>query len=898
MKFLPDGWRRLFRIWRRSPARDVDAELAFHFDERIADLVAGGMSADDARREATREFGDVAAVRQRLVRIDTRVARRGGQRERWQSVAQDTAYVLRVFRRSPGFLAAVALTLALGIGVNTAIFSILDRIYLQAPPGVARPSGIRRIVRLDPAHGAVKADLPRPVLMYTEFRDLAASMPSRLPLAGYDDDDARLGRGTDAVTIGAVHVIGDYFGVLGVAPTLGRFFSPEELAIDGSASVVVIGRRLWQTRFNGQSDVIGKVISINGRRYTIIGVIRGPFHGADINGGDVWLPLGAERWDRGGGEQWYRGTASIQTLVRLDTPEQAALVAKTATVVFRNVTAFAADSSASSRVEPLVQASLFDSPGIAIATRLAVISLLILLIACANVANLLLARGMQRRREIAVRLALGVSRRRLVRLLLMESAIASACGGVIAVGVAFQAAAVLRHMLMPQTRWADGTINLHVLVFTLLVAVLAGIAAGAVPAVQASRPDLVRALKGGARGDAFHRTRLRSALVVVQAALSVLLLAGAGLLIRSLRNVEAIDTGYATQRIVFASIYPDPEHRDRRSEIAARLPDVAASLQRLPGVEAVGVTSDLPMYALNWEDLFLPGRDSLPKVNAAGPYAFFVSPGYLATMGIRLIRGRVFDATDRFGAIAPVLVNETMARAYWPGADAVGQCVVLDDRNNGCSLVIGVLSDTHAEKIVEPKPAMQFYVPMADTGFGQAGVIALRADKGKGGLVVSEVRRALDAEFGGWAEPRVQVMADYLAPELQPWRVGALLFSAAGVLALLVAIVGIYSTISYTFTQRTHEIGVRMALGARPASVLHLVVGSGVRTVLVGVAIGVALAIAGGRLMASMLYRISPSDPLVLATVSLALLFVAVLACLVPAWRALRVDPAIALRAD
>ncbi|MGH7522831.1 MAG: ABC transporter permease, partial [Gemmatimonadales bacterium] len=857
MTSLPDGWRRLFRIWRRSAARDVDAELAFHFDERIAELVEGGMSSDQARRVAGQEFGDLATVRRGLVAIDGRIARHGRQREWWQSVGQDAWYVARVFRRSPGFLAAVALTLALGIGVNTAIFSILDRLYLQPPPGVVRPGEIRRIIRIDRAPGTAKADRPRSVLVYTEFRDLAAVRPKGVALAGFTDDVAQFGRGTDAVTVGAVYVIGDYFGALGVTPALGRFFSPDELGIDGAASVVVIGRRFWQTRFGGRGDAIGQIVSINGRRYTVIGVIRGAFHGADINGGDVWLPLGAERWTRGGAAEWFRGTAMIQTLVRVGSGETAAQVVSTAANVFRSVTEFGADSSATAGVEPLVQASLFG-PGVSIAARLAVISWLILLIACANVANLLLARGMQRRREIAVRLALGVSRRRLIRLLLMESGAAAACGGVIAIGVAFEGAALLRHLLMPEIRWADATINLHVLAFTLMVALLAGVGAGAIPALKASRPDLVPALKAGARGDVLHRTRIRAALVVVQAALSVLLLAGAGLLIRSLRNVEAIDTGYASRQIVFASIEPDPDHRARRPEIATRLPNLATSLEHLSGVEAVGVTSDLPMYALNFEDLFLPGHDSLPTVNAEGPYAFFVSPSYLTTMGVRLVRGRVFEAADRFGDGAPVLVNETMARAYWPGTDALGQCVILDARKNGCSTVIGVVSNTHARQIIEPKPAMQFYVPLADTCFGQAGVIALRAGDGRTPLVVGEVRRALDAEFGGWAIPHVRVMFDYIDSELQPWRAGALLFSVAGLLALLVAIVGIYSTISYTFSQRTHEIGVRMALGARPATVLRLVVGSGVRMVFIGVMIGMALALAAGRFVASMLYRTSP----------------------------------------
>ncbi|MGH7584080.1 MAG: ADOP family duplicated permease, partial [Gemmatimonadales bacterium] len=820
-------------------------------------------------------------------------------RDRWETVGQDLGYVLRSLRRSPGFFAAVSLTFALGIGANAAVFSVLDRLFLAVPPGVVNPSQIRRIVRQDTAVVTNPSQQLRPVFAYPEFRDIAAT--SSGPVVGYDFDVARLGRGASTTDVGVTHVLGDYFGMLGVNPALGRFFSPDEERIDAPQSVAVISQRFRGSHFGGQSDIVGQQMVIDGRPYTVIGAVRGAFHGVDQDVTDIWLPMNTEGWGRSAASWDQAHSFWIRLLARVPSPTAAARLTQSATVFFRqHAEESPGHADGMAMLAPLVEPELpgDPAPGVAIATRLAAMALIILVIACANVANLFLARGLRRRQEIAVRLALGIGRRRLMLLLLAESAAAAAIGAVLAVVIAFEGGAVLRRMVMPETRWGAAGMDRHALLFTLSVAVVAAFAAGLLPALRASRPDVARELKIGARGGVRQRSMLRTALAVTQAALSVILLAGAGFLIVSLRKVEAIPTGYQPDRTLFASVHTDPGYANRGSEIDRQLPQLAATLKSLPGVEATGLTANTPMYAMNFVSVSIPGRDSLPLIGGRSPYAFFVSRSYFDAVGVRLLQGHLFRETDRYDGAAPVVVNQTMARTYWPGASPLGRCLMLDKPSSGCSTVIGVVADTHEDRIIEPDRAMQFYVPLADTGFGAAGVVAIRAAPGHGEQVAAAVRRRLADEFAGWAEPQVRVMSDYLDRQLQPWRTGATLFSAAGLLALLVAMVGIYSTISYTFSQRTHEIGVRMALGAGASIVLRLVVGEGVRIVIIGVVIGVLLALAGGRLIASLLYDTSPHDPLVLAAVSLTLVVIAVAACLVPAWRALRTDPVEALRAE
>lgn len=902
MRFLPEGWRRAFRIWRRTPAAEVDAELRFHLDERVSDLVAGGIRPDSAKAQALSELGDLQAVRAGLVAIDERMAGKRDRAERWEWVGQDMRYVVRSLRRSPGFVMMVSLTLALGLGANAAVFSVLDRLFLQAPPGIIHPDQVRRlhrVYRVDAHGGTTPGQLTRPggdfsLFSYSELGNIVANAPPHTLLGEFMSENLPVSAGSEAADGVICFVAGDYFAVLGTHPAIGRFFAPEEMQIDVPTPVAVISGRLWRSRFQGRPDVVGRSIEVNRHHYTVIGVVASDFHGATNNAADVWLPISEMHWIAGmRGDRWSRGTFWLQVLTVARTPASVAAIERAATLAFRQ-DGISHDTNVVAQLDPLIQAMEpgTNSQEVAIVTRLAGVSLIILLIACANVTNLILARSMRRRREIAVRLALGIRRRRLVALLLAESVAVAVIGGGIAVGVALPLAGWLRQALMPETHWVDPAMNLPVLLLMLMLTLVSGVAAGLVPALQASRPDVAAVLKNGARGQTVRSSRLRSALLIAQAALSVLLLAGAGLFLRSLHSIETEDIGYDVDRVAFATLIVDPDHPERRDAIEARLPELAMQISQIPGVERVGLAINKPMRESWAANVYLPNRDSLLTGVS------FVSPEYLGTIGVHLTQGRGLTANDRAGNVSAVLVNETMAHKIWPGRAAIGQCIIQMSPGNPCSRVVGVVADAR-EMAINEAPTMRFYAPLADTGKRlRARVIAFRAASGQTPAIADRVRRTLKAQFDGQAVPSVQVMRDNLTQELRPWRVGAALFSAAGILALLVAIVGIYSTISYTFSQRTHEIGVRVALGARAANVVRLVVGEGVRVVLVGVVIGVLLALAAGRLVESMLYKTSPRDPAVLLVVSLSLLLVAVGACLVPAWRALGVDPATALRAE
>jgi predicted permease len=738
------------------------------------------------------------------------------------------------------------------------------------------------------------------VFSYDDFAKLNETIPTDAKLTGYTTDHHKLGRGDDAVKLRVQYVIGDYFTVLGVQPARGRAFQGDELRIERPTPTLIISDALWRGRFAAQSDIIGKEVEFNFRRYTIVGVAPPAFRGPDNDAADLWAPMNMKELPSGDG-RWYtgRGTAWIRLLTFANGPSTSAAVEQAASLAFRQST-FWPDSLATARVGSLIEASLRGrgDKNVAIATRLAGVAAIILLIACANVANLFLARGMRRRREIAMRLALGVTRRRLIALLLMESVIVSLIGAAVALVVAVWGATVLREQLLPDVQWVGAAVNIRVLGFTVMLALVTGVLAGLVPALRSSRPDLADTLKGSARDGVFQRSRVRSVLLVAQSALSIVLLAGAGLFVRSLHSVETEDIGYDSERVVFAEVVVDPDRADRAPEVSERFAQLADDIRRLPNVETTGLAWLTPMRGISWAPAFLASGDSLPRVAGQSPFAAWVSPDFFAAVGIRLVAGRGFTAQDKRDGGSAMIISDRMARSYWPSGSAIGQCLSLGAPSNPCVPIVGIVTDAHFDGIIE-KPSTQFYLPLADTGQRhRAHVITIRTASGHAPQVAASVRKMFRAEFAGWAATDVHLMSDDLLPELRPWRTGAALFSAAGILALLVAIVGIYSTISYTFAQRTHEIGVRVALGASAANVIRLVVGEGIRVVCVGVFIGIALALAAAKLVESMLYHTSARDPSVLIAVSIALLLVAVGACLVPAWRALRVDPATALRAD
>jgi predicted permease len=485
-----------------------------------------------------------------------------------------------------------------------------------------------------------------------------------------------------------------------------------------------------------------------------------------------------------------------------------------------------------------------------------------------------------------------------VRLLTSETLVLAAIAGAAALLAAAWGGSLLRSVLLPEIDWADSIIDWRVIGFTAVVTLIAGLVAGLVPAIQSVLPDLTRALKSGGRHGDRHRSRLRGSLVVTQAALSVILLVGATLFVRSLQNVQSLDIGFDAGQLLFGSVeFPDGESPPR-AVVAAAVRDIAQRLESRPGVDAVARGTLAPMRGFSFTT-FYSGADSTGSFAHNMPTMMGVSPSFFRAAGIRMLEGSGFSGGDAEGALPEVVVNEAMAELLGPGRAALGQCMRFGSRDSSCYIVSGVVENTRRDRVIEESPAPQYYLPLGNFPLsGWTGtVLIVRAGPSARTAAAAELRNALRQAFPT-AEPTVTPMTENLEPEYRPWRLGATLFTAFGVLALVVTLIGVFSTVSYDVSQRTHEFGVRVALGARLRDVLTQVVGEGTRTIAIGIVLGIALAIAAGRLIGALLYGIEPHDPFVLAGVSSALLIVAAVATLVPAWRAARADPVIALRAD
>ncbi len=892
------GWRRWLRIWRRTPEVDVDAELRFHMETRVDDLVARGSSPEAARAQALAEFGDVEAARAAMTEIDRRMASRRTRADWWEAIAQDLRHTLRGLARSPGFTVMVVVTLALGIGANAAVFAVLNRLFLATPAGVPHPAQVRRLIVANPSAGRLHT---RSVFNYPEFRSIARAQPPSVRLAGYVPEALPYGRDASAPERPVEFAVGDYLGMLGVQPLIGRFFSGEELQVAGLTPVAVISRRLWLRDFGGSPAVLGRPLDLGAHRYTIIGVAADGFAGLSLDQVDIWLPFNCWGWWVARDPTWYdqTGTQMIRAVARASSASAMRRVAPAAAHALRT-DGIAWDSTVSASLTPLRGAGdpEFYQRQDATVQRLALVAAIILLIACANVTNLALGRALSRRHETAVRLALGVSRRRLVLRALSESVVVALIAGVAAALAATWATAVLRRLVLPTVAWGATPLDGRATWFAATLSLVAGLAVGIVPAVQGSDPDLMASLRRDARGAGHRRGRVRSALVVMQAALSVVLLAGAGLFLHSLLRVESIDLGYDVPNVLFVSPRAGEDTAAARA-LQARLPLLAERLARVPGVVSASLMYMPPMWGLSWIDTYLADGDSVPGASTGGaPLVLLGSPGFLSTLGVHAVAGRLFSAADRAGAEPVLVVNRALAKAYWPGRNPLGQCLILEKRADTCRRIVGVVGDVHVAGLVgTPGPA--YFVPLGQAPVMRtAGTIAVRTVPGRKAAVRTSVAEVVRGAVGPRVRPGIESMDDLLDPQYRQWRMGAVLFSLAGVLALLVAAVGIYSTVSYEVRQRTHEIGLRLALGARGSQIAGLVVGEGVRTVLVGIAIGVVAAIALGLVVGSLLYDTPPWDPPVLAATGVILTGVACLACLIPARRAARVDPMTSLREE
>ncbi len=880
-----DGLAHRVRVHLRpgAYARERDEEARFHEEmEAAGRRKRGGSSAGGPPDPA-----DMTPVGDRLPWLRAFTDR----------LRQDLGYAIRGLIRTPGFTTMVLLTLALGVGANAAVFSVLDRVFGQVPAGIENPDGLKRLYIRAPSQTTERGNsLVFPYFNYPAFaavRDAAAGVAEVAAWTPSEEETTR--DGDRELPVRVSYVTPDYFHALGVPLARGRVFTPGESRIDVPARVAVISYALWERAFGLDPSVVGHTLEMDSTTYTIVGVTAGDFAGLDLSRTDVFLPLSDLPAQSMFGLPWYRGFGNyLQAVARLASAEDGQALATRATVGYRRQDVpkgFEIDPASNVLLGSIIAARGPEEheQAIEISTRIAGVSLIVLLIACANVAGLLLVRATTRRREIAVRLALGISRARLMGQLLTESILLAVVSTAMALLVAAWGGAALRRLLLPNVAWVRPGLELRTVLFALVAATAVGLAAGLAPALHARRVGVGMALRAGVREGGSSHSAVRSALLVTQAALSVVLLVGAALFARSLRGVADLRLGYDVNDlayVTFASSLLDPS-----APAADATRAEASGLASVPGVSGVALAMDTPMRAVMYGRVSLPGRDSIPGLDR-GHFATYnlVSPDFFAVTGTRLVSGRGFQAGGDSGA---VVVSERMAHVLWPGERAVGRCVLLDPQGT-CRTVVGVTEDVHRFRLIED-PAPQFFLPLVRCDRGCT--LLLRIDpvrwSSTGAAIRDEVLQRFDP-----TKVRIGRLGDDLEPQMRPWRLGAQLFAALGILALLVTMVGVYSVTAYAVSQRTHEMGVRIALGATLHDVLRLVVGEGLRVVALGGAVGVVLALTLGRLVASLLYGITPRDPPSILAAVLVLLVIGAAASLVPAWRAGRVDPVRALSAD
>jgi putative ABC transport system permease protein len=887
---LPSGVRRLLRLG--DPARDVADELSYHFEQAVAELEASGLTTREARAEAERRFGDVTSYRRELERLDEGGLRRLRRTYHAQAAGDIVRHATRSLLRARALTAAIVLTLALGLGANVTMYGIVDRLLLSPPAHLTSPEHVHRLMieQYQQWRGERQAVEH---MAWLDFQDLAAA-GSLAAAAAWQEQRLTVGHGLEARQLDGTAVSGGYFALRGVRPALGRLLTPADDRADAERAAV-ISYDMWQRDYGGTADVLGSTLSFGTAPYTIVGVAPRGMTSLRLQSIDVWLPVQhAISADILGTRNWHAFSAVIR--VRDDVTTGAAM--EELTLLLRQgraeeIAAGRFDAEARALLTPVLEArGPLALPEVTVAKWLAAVSVIVLLIACVNVANLLLARAVRQRREIAVRLALGISRRRLIGQLLLEGVMLGVGGGALALLLTRWAGPLVGTMLLPDIAWRELGAPTLLLPLTLGVAALAGAAAALMPAVQMSRPALSDTLRQGASGSR-TTARTRMVLSLAQAALSVVLLVGAGLFVRSLDAVQTLDLGYDMTGLLYVETSFTPgattaEERQRlRHEVLDRLRGHAA-------VEAAAAANTAPFLWVMSNNVRLPGRDTLPVIGTGDHWVYTVTADYFSLLGVRVLRGRAFDERDERAGANVALISETMAAGLWPDSDPLGACMYVERDSTECTFVIGIVPDTKQQHVREEGSA-QYYLPL--TPEHNAAVVLVRPQAG-----LQQPAAALRPAITG-IDPRIRFVnitpaADRFAPQVRSWRMGATLFTGFGVLALLVAALGLYAVLAFDVSQRTRELGVRSALGAGRGDILRLVLGSALRVALAGVVIGgIAAALLAPRL-GDMLFGIGPHDPVTYAVVAATLLLVASVAALLPARRATAIDPNRALRAD
>jgi predicted permease len=808
------------------------------------------------------------------------------------SFVRDLHYSLRTLRKNPGFTIVAVITLALSIGVNTSIFSLYNALALRPLP--VRDPG--RVVRLFQTQAGESGEGVFSYPKYVDYRDRSSVLSG---LAAWSWTSAAMGTGDRVEDVKAMIVSGNYFDVLGADTAAGRTFVPEEDRTPDSHPVVVLSYGFWERRFARDPAVVGKAIFLNGNPFTVVGVVARNFVGTDAEAPEIWLPIMMKATiapERGAGNLQERKGHWLEVIGRLK-PGVSWPQARASMDVLARQLAQTYPEEKNSGVS--MATATFLPPNVEkVSTPIALLVMgavgVVLLIACANVANLMLARATAREKEIGVRLALGATRGRLVRQLLTESVVISVLSGVAGLLLAAWSSTTLMRVVKPPF---VGTLNfnvrpdLRVLGYAFAISLATGIVFGLVPAFHASKPgvnDLIKTAKGRRR-----RSWASDLFVVAQVGLCAVLLVAAGLLLRALGRAQTTDPGFDTKHVLALSLDLRLHHYDTAAAVAFER-RVADRLRSVPGVKAVSLAATVPLgTAFMGTGVVIEGHEPKPDAPTLGASQNVVAPDFFETLGIPILRGRGFRDADWNKGPEVAIINETMARRFWPGQEAIGKRLRVGESKEYADIV-GVVKDTRSSFLWQADEPYLYSPAKAENNSAPDLKILVRASGNAQPLmgVLPGVVRELDRNVQVSLKP----MEENLDIWIWPSRVGATLAAAFGLLALTLAAVGIYGVVAYTVSRRTHEIGIHVALGAQRGDVLRMVLGHGMALVAAGGAAGLAAGFAVSRLLAGFLYGLPAGDPMTFGAVAAGLAAIAFIANYVPARRALRVDPMTALR--
>jgi putative ABC transport system permease protein len=873
-------------FWRKRKQTDFVAEIEAHLELEAEQLKEQGLSDEEARMAARRAFGNVTQAQERFYE--------SGRWLWWDRLVQDVRYGLRVLRRNPGFAATAILTLSLGIGATTAIFSIVDTVMLKPLPFPTAD----RLVRIRSVFAATGVGSGE--ASYPDFLDWRARNHVVEGMAAFRTDDFTLIGPPEPLHLQGAVVSAQLFSLLGVTPALGRSFLPEEdnPAATSGTDAVILSYGLWQREFSPDASVLGRTIQLGDQPFTVVGVMPPAFqYPIQAEPIELWTTIAVDA--RGGanamttqrGGHYLDVVGLLKTGVKL-TQAQAEVAAITGAMNKQ----YPENKPRTVRIVPEIQ-------GLIGPLRAPLLVLLgavgcVLLIVCVNVANLLLARATGRHKEMALRAALGASRRRVTRQLLTESVALGLLGGGLGLALALASLRLLVRFIpaeMPRLN-AIG-LDARLLSFAFLISLVAGILFGLAPALRVAKMSLPESLNESGRGSGSGRKehgRLRGALVVSEVALAIVLLLGAGLLIQSLLHLTRVDPGFNPNHVLTFQL--DSPAGKQGAQVPRFFREVVGRMIALPGVSSASAVASLPLTGDNISASI--ETEGEPTPTGSRPSADFnaVEPNYFRTLGIALVAGRDFDDSK---STPVVIVNQTLARRFFPNQDPIGKHV-RPGIGNGYAPgeqpmreIVGVIVDVKQSGL-GTAAAPEVYAPLAQSPFGTIFFVVRTANDPRS--IVETARRQVTSLDKNAPIYHVETLDQYFAESVAGPRFITLLLSGFAGLALLLACLGIYGVISFIVVQRTHEIGIRMAVGAQKGDVLRMVIGEGLRPALAGVAIGIVGALRLTRLLSSLLYGVRPADPLTFAVVSLILTGVALLACYIPARRATRVDPIVALR--